>query len=126
MVAIISWSQSTNVSWLSPDLENGVTDGVLKIGVNTSGLQPGIHYGNITIKFTCNQQLVLLIIPVTLIINPDVPVSITTWKDGHDAAMSVSVDDSQPSGFDALQANGFKGTYVLQGISSSVILYRLL
>ncbi len=31
--------------------------------------------------------------------------------------MSVSVDDGNPSGFDALQSNGFQGTYVSNGTS---------
>jgi gliding motility-associated-like protein len=113
---ILDWSFGTDVSWLTPDSQSGVTDDVLKVSVNTAGIGSGIHYGNIILESpqsTTNP----VIIPVTLIVNPAVPVSITTWKDGRDGAMSVSVDDSQGSGFDALQANGFKGTYVLQGVT---------
>ena len=41
------------------------------------------------------------------------PVIVTPWKDGHEAAMSVSID-SRPSAFTVLQTYGFKGTYFLQ------------
>jgi gliding motility-associated-like protein len=112
----INWSQSKDVSWLTPDLQNGVTDGILKIGVNITGKQPGIYYGNITIQ-SPQSSAGPVIVSVTLVINPDVPVKITTWRDGHNGAMSVCVDDSKSSGFDELQANGFKGTYVLEGVS---------
>jgi hypothetical protein len=112
----LNWTQSKDVSWLTTNLSGGVTESILKIGVNTTGMPAGIYYGNVTIQ-SAQSSADPVIVPVTLIINPDVPVITTTWKDGYDAAMSVSVDDSQASGFDALQANGYKGTYVLQGIS---------
>src|ERR1035437_6031637 len=110
----INWSQSKDVSWLTTNLINGVTEGILEVGVNTTGLQPGIYYGNITIV-SPQSSAGPIIVKVTLVINPDVPVNITTWKDGHAGAMSVSVDDGQPSGFDELQSNGFSGTYVYIG-----------
>jgi gliding motility-associated-like protein len=113
----LNWNLSKDASWIAPDLSGGYTDGVIKIGVNSSGLIQGIYYGNITLN-SSGSTTGPIIIPVSLIVNPDVPVIVTTWKDGKDGAMSVSVDDSQPSGFDALQANGFKGTYVLEGLSS--------
>src|ERR1035437_7308686 len=110
----INWSQSKDVSWLTTNLINGVTEGILEVGVNTTGLQPGIYYGNIAIV-SPQSSAGPIIVKVTLVINPDVPVNITTWKDGHVGAMSVSVDDGQPSGFDELQSNGFSGTYVYIG-----------
>ncbi|MDP2890240.1 MAG: hypothetical protein Q8P34_14900 [Bacteroidota bacterium] len=110
----ISWSQSSDVSWITSNLQNGETESILKVGVNTDGLSSGIHNGNITIN-SSQSTADPIVIPVTLIINPDVPVKITTWKDGLEGSMSVSVDDGQPSGFDALQRNGFKGTYVSNG-----------
>jgi gliding motility-associated-like protein len=113
---ILDWNLTTDASWLTPNLQNGVTDDILKVGVNTGGMSSGIYHGNIVLE-SPESSGEPVIIPVTLIINPDVPVRVTTWKNGRDAAMSVSVDDSQPSGFDALQANGFKGTYVLQGVT---------
>lgn len=110
----LNWDQTKSVPWLTTDLNNGETDGILKIGVNTSGMPAGIYNGNVTIQ-SSESEADPVIISVTLIINPDVPVKITTWKDGYTSAMSVSVDDAQPSGFDDLQSNGFSGTYVSWG-----------
>ena len=111
---IIGWKQTSDASWITSDAENGLTDFVLKTGVNTTGLGPGIYHGNI--KLESDQSTAEpVIIPVSLIVNPDVPVKIAVWKDGLDAAMSVSVDDGQPSGYDELSKNGFKGTYVTNG-----------
>ena len=110
----ITWSLSTDASWISPDLSSGSTDGVLKISVSPYGLSAGTYNGSITID-SPESNSGPVTIDVTLIINPDVPVIITPWKDGRNGAMSVSVDDSRESGFDPLQANGFKGTYVLEG-----------
>jgi gliding motility-associated-like protein len=112
---VLGWSETANVPWLVPDANNGVTDGVLKIGINTSGLTAGVHNANITI-YSPEATNDPVNISVTLVINPDVPVKITPWKDGRDAAMSVSVDDSKGSGFTELQANGFQGTYYLENI----------
>ena len=110
----VNWSLSANVSWLTPNLLSGSTEGTLKVGVNTSGLESGLHEGNITIV-SSDPTTDPVIVPVTLIVNPDIPVKVVTWKDGKDGAMSVSVDDGQPSGFSELQMNGFKGTYVYNG-----------
>ena len=112
----INWNLSTNVSWLTPSTTSGVTEGTIQVGVNTNGLTAGLHNGNITISST---QPVAdpITVPVTLIINPDVPVTATTWKDGKDGAMSVCVDDGESSGFSVLQSSGFQGTYVSNGTS---------
>jgi hypothetical protein len=112
----IGWKQSADVPWLTADLQNGVTDGILKIGVNINGLDPGIYNGNVHLE-SAQSVSGQVIIPVSLIVNPDVPVKVATWKEGKAAAMSVSVDDGQPSGFDELFNNGFKGTYVTNGTS---------
>jgi hypothetical protein len=112
----ISWKQSADVAWLTADIQNGMTEDILKVGVNSSGLEPGIYYGTITIE-SSQSSAGPVIIPVSLIINPDVPVTMSVWKDGRAAAMSVSVDDGQPSGFDELQMNGFQGTYVSNSTS---------
>jgi len=42
-------------------------------------------------------------------------VKVTNWKDGHQGAMSVSVDDRYTSCFDNLSRNGLTGTYFLDG-----------
>jgi hypothetical protein len=112
----IAWSQSSGVSWLSSNLQNGVTEGTIRVGVNTTGLVSGIYAGNITIESSQSNNGSVNV-PVTLIIDPDIPVKATTWKDGISAAMSVSVDDGNSSGFDALQMNGFQGTFVSNGTS---------
>jgi len=113
---IIGWRQSADVPWLTADLQNGLTDGILKVWVNTTGLDPGIYNGNIHLE-SSQSASGPVIIPVSLIIKPDVPVKIAAWKEGKSAAMSVSVDDGQPSGFDELSKNSFKGTYVTNGTS---------
>jgi hypothetical protein len=112
--ANIIWNQATDVSWINADLQSGVTEGVLKVAVNSSDLASGIHHGNIILEST-QSNAGPVIIPVTIIINPNVPVKATTWKNGKDGAMSVSVDDGQGSGFNELLANGFQGTYVYNG-----------
>jgi gliding motility-associated-like protein len=112
----MTWTRTKDVSWLTTDLSNGVSDSqsILEIGVNTSGMSSGIYLGHITLV-SAQSDADPVIISVSLIINPDVPVQITTWKDGYSSAMSVSIDDGQSSAFDELQANGFKGTYVTNG-----------
>jgi gliding motility-associated-like protein len=110
----LGWSDSKDAAWLTTDLSSGSTDGVLKVGVNTTGLTPGIYHGNITIQ-SPESEADPIIISATLIVNPDVTVKITPWKDGYGSAMTVSVDDAEDSGFEDLHANGFSGTYVTWG-----------
>jgi hypothetical protein len=112
----LPWIQTTDVSWLTTDKKEGVTEGILRAGISYSGLLPGIYFGNIWLASAQSDSRPVLI-TVSLIVNPDVPVKIATWKGGHDAAMSVSVDDGQGSAFEELQRNGFVGTYVANGIS---------
>ncbi len=112
----ITWTQSADVSWLSGNLQKGSTDGILKLSVNTSGMQVGTWHGNIRLE-SAQSVSGPVIIPVSLIINPEIPVTMETWKDGKSGAMSVSVDDGQSSGFIELVNNGFKGTYVYNGTS---------
>lgn len=111
---VIRWKRSTDASWITADSDSGLTDGILKIGIDPSGLEEGIYKGDITIE-SHQSASGPVVIPVSLIINPDVPVKITAWRDGKDGAMSVSVDDGQPSGYNELNDNGFKGTYVTNG-----------
>ena len=108
----INWSESKNASWLTTDAHSGSTDDVLKVGVNTTGLTAGTYNGTVTVQ-SAQSSIGPIVVHITLIVNPDVPVQITTWKDGYSGAMSVSVDDSKPSGFDDLVANGFSGSYVM-------------
>ncbi len=110
----VGWTLTSNVSWLVPSVSEGITEGLFDVRVNTTGLTEGLHNGTITIVSTDGSANPVTI-PVTLIINPDVPVKATAWKDGRDAAMSISVDDGEGSGFEALYANGVGGTYVCNG-----------
>ena len=107
----ITWHESDNAAWLNPNLQTGVTNGILRLSVNTTGLSTGIYNANVTL-YSAESSIDPVIITVTLIVNPDVPVKASKWKDGIGGVMSVSVDDSQPSGYDALLSNGFSGTYV--------------
>jgi gliding motility-associated-like protein len=92
---VINWTASKNASWITTDLTAGATEGVLKVGVNTTSLMHGIYTGNVVIQ-SAQSTADPVVVSVTIIINPDVPVTVTTWKDGNPAAMSVSVD-SRPS-----------------------------
>jgi trimeric autotransporter adhesin len=112
----LSWNLTKDASWITTSATSGTTEAVLKIGVNTSGLQAGTYSGNVTVQSPASGAGALNV-AVYLIINPDVSVIITPWKDGIDAAMSVTVDDSYGSGFTVLQSNGFKGTYYMAGSS---------
>jgi gliding motility-associated-like protein len=106
----LDWTLSKDASWILPDKLSGQDQDIVKISVNTSGLSSGIYNGNVTIV-SAESTADPVVISVTLIINPNVPVKATTWENGYSSAMSVSVDDSQPSGFDELVANGVIGTY---------------
>lgn len=108
----MSWSLTKNASWITTDVTSGTTEGILRIGVNTASLQHGTYTGNVVLHAPLSTASDV-VISVTLIINQDVPVVTTTWKDGYDAAMSVSVD-SRNTGFDVLQSYGFKATYFTQ------------
>ncbi len=112
----LDWSLSKNASWITTDITNGITQGVLKVGVNTTSLQHGTYTGNVVLHAPLSTAADV-VVSVTLIINQDVPVIAASWKDGFDAAMTVSVDDSYGSGYSALQANGFSGTYYLWDVT---------
>lgn len=110
----IVWTQTSDVPWLSGNTPGGNTDAVLEVSVNTTGLAAGLHYGNIILEST-QSVTPTTIIPVTLIVNPNVGVTAATWFGGRSGAMSVSVDDGMASGYDELLANGFSGTFVSNG-----------
>ncbi len=110
----LTWTRTKNASWITTNITTGVSESILNVSVNVGGLSPGIYNGNVYIS-SAESTLDPIDVAITLIVNPDVPVKVTTWKEGYKGAMSVSVDDSKGSGFDELQANGFTGTYVLEG-----------
>jgi gliding motility-associated-like protein len=109
----LNWTQSIDVPWLSGNIGNGGTSGVLLLTVNVSGLAVGTYQGHVTLQ-SPQSTGGPVVINVSLIINPNVPVSVTTWKDGFEAAMSISID-SRVSGFDILQTYGVSGTYFYRG-----------
>jgi len=115
----VLWHRTADVPWLTFDQESGISESVLKVGINSTGMISGVYHGNITLSST-QVSSDPYIVPVTLIINPNVPVTATTWKDGKEGAMSVSVDDGLSSGFEALHSNGYKGTYVSIGTAPPV------
>ncbi|MCX5885744.1 MAG: thrombospondin type 3 repeat-containing protein [Proteobacteria bacterium] len=108
------WYQSDDSSWLSVTPVSGTTPGILTVLVNTSGLAAGVYSGTVTVNapLAVNSPQTL---NVTLVVNPDVPVKVSPWKDGHKGALSVSVDDGCSSCFDQLVENGFEGTYLTNG-----------
>ena len=70
---VMNWTASKNASWITIDLTAGVTEGVLKVGVNTSSLMNGRFdrldnnltiYSTITLQITDDRrQLVVHHIP---------------------------------------------------------------
>lgn len=109
----VSWSRTTDGSWLTTDIAGGQTEGEIKVSVNTSGLTVGTHNGSITLTSSeVNGEPVT--VPVTLIINP-IGVRAATWLDGASGAFSVSVDDGYISGSTELLQYSLAGTYVYIG-----------
>ena len=53
------------------------------------------------------------------VVNAQSPVTVSTWKDGHRGALSISVDDCYTTCYSELTASGFKGTYFCDGTSPS-------
>ncbi len=110
----LNWNQTVDSPWLIADKQGGVTDDVLKVGINTTGLGQGIFNSSITL--TSPQSTGdPIVIPVTLIVNPDVPVKPTKWRDDFAGVMSVTVDDGLPTAFEKLQSHGFQGSYFYHG-----------
>lgn len=110
---VLNWSYSIDVSWLTAFPTSGSTPGDITIAAETEGLEPGVYSGAVTVDapLAMNAQTV----KVTLVVNPDCPVRVSTWKDGYRGAMSISVDDGDPSCFNELTRNGSKGTYFTNG-----------
>ena len=102
---------SESISWLSisgQDLETECTINASLI--NTAGLTAGVHTGIISILTSADPWSEPIEIPVSLIVNPDVGVIATNWKDGFAGAMRVTVDDGYDSAFELLDEHGFQGT----------------
>jgi hypothetical protein len=108
----VNWTVTSGDSWLSTGAGSGQTPGYVEVFVNTAGLTPGIHQSTLSFAAAgaANSPAVM---NVTLIVNPNSPVGVATWKDARAGAMSVWVDDSDATAFDELGTNGLAGTYVM-------------
>jgi hypothetical protein len=110
----LSYSIVSNASWLSVTPATGNTAGSSDISVNTAGLAAGTYDGTLQITASGATPAVA---SVKLIVNPAIPASVATWQGGKSGAMTIWVDDSQPTMFDVLNTNGFSGTYALWGVT---------
>ena len=114
----LNWTLANPPSWLLVSSTNGPASGVASgsfdVAVDPTGLVAGIYQTNLvfTAPGAANSPLVL---PATLIVNPAARAGVSVWKGGKNGALSVSVDDGQPSMFAVLSTNGFAGTYVMNG-----------
>jgi hypothetical protein len=106
----VQWSVTNSSSWLLAGEAAGGTPGTCDLSVDTTGLAPGI-YGAV-LEFGASNSIPALA-NVTLIVNPNSRARASTWHGGKAGAMSVSVDDSNPTAFDELSTNGLRGTYML-------------
>ena len=59
-------------------MSSGVTPESLDIGVNANGLAPGVYTGNVIFE-SLESIADPISVPVSLIVNPDIPVSSTNW-----------------------------------------------
>jgi regulation of enolase protein 1 (concanavalin A-like superfamily) len=110
----LNWEQSDDASWLSATPTSGTTPENSTLSVNANGLSPGIYIGTVTVNAPLASNSPQTV-QVTLIVNPNVPVKVSTWKDGHKGSLSVSVDDGHYWCFNELQRNGFTGSYFTNG-----------
>lgn len=109
-----TWQVTASEAWLQADETSGADAAEISISVNPAGLSDGIYTGTLTVTHSVS-AVAPLTVAVTLVVNPQSPVGLATWKDGHRGAFSVSTDDGQPSGFDELVASGLTGTFVMNG-----------
>ena len=121
MVAVLSaldepldWEATSGDEWLQTDISQGTTPAELNTSVTCTDLPAGMHSSTLVVA-SLDDPTDTETIAVTVIVNPDTRVRAATWRDGHRGAFSVSVDDSQPSGFSELVANGLAGTFVMTG-----------
>ncbi len=110
----IKWQPQSDSAWLSAVPSGGTAPGTLAVSADTTGLAGGVYNGTVTVTapLAANSPQA---VSVALIVNPNVPVYASTWKDGHAGAMSVWVDDGDSSCFSNLTGIGVGGTYVCNG-----------
>lgn len=105
-------SLTTDAAWLVVAGGTGQTPVVASLSAQCAGLTVGTHSAVVTATPTSGE---VAAIPVLVVINPAIPVEVTTWKDGHAGAFSSTTDDGQLAGFAAEQAAGVKATFVMNG-----------
>jgi hypothetical protein len=105
---------TNNASWLSASTATGNTPGSCDVSVNTTGLAAGTYQGLLTCSAPGATSAVA---SVTLIVNPAVRARVASWRGAKAGAMTVWVDDSRPTAFDELTADGFQGSYLLWGVT---------
>ncbi len=108
------YSVGSDSAWLSANVISNTTPGYCDVSVNTAGLAAGVYQGILTCTAPGAQAATTT---VTLIVNPAGRTRVANWRGGKGGAMTVWIDDSQPTAFDELSTNGFAGTYVIYEIS---------
>lgn len=111
-----TWTASSDQDWLVLSSSDGPIPGSTTMSIDMSKLSgTGQFEATVTVQgggtITGTQTAT-----VTLIVN-DARVQLARWKDGAKGALSVSVDDTLPAGFETLKKNWLKGTYYLNGDS---------
>ncbi|HYR44570.1 MAG TPA: Ig-like domain-containing protein, partial [Terriglobia bacterium] len=115
--SVVGWSQAVNVPWLQASPASDITPGSLTVSVNSAGLASGVYSGIVNISPNISGGATA-VVAVTLIVNPDIPVSAGTWKNGRSGAMSTTTDDGYGSCFDQQTQNGLTGTYLDSGYAA--------
>ena len=116
--SVVYWALTADAPWINVSPPVGAaaqgSPGSFTISVDPAGLAPGVHTGKITINAPGANNSPQTV-NVNLVVKQNDSVQVTTWKGAHKGAMSVWVDDSNPSCFGNLQSRGVEGTYVANG-----------
>jgi regulation of enolase protein 1 (concanavalin A-like superfamily) len=108
-----NWTLTNSMpAWLVSSITNGTTP--TEFDVSLAPAITNLAVGTYTAMLGFRAAGVpALDVPVTLIINPSNAVRVTTWLNGRQGAMTVSVDDSKTSGYFELVTNGYAGSFML-------------
>jgi hypothetical protein len=106
---------TSSAPWLSASVALTNTPASCDVAVDTTGLAVGKYDGTLTFSAPGATSAVAT---VTLIVNPAVRAQVATWRGAKAGAMTVWMDDSEPTAFEELSTNGFQGTYMLMGATS--------
>ncbi len=109
-VSPVTWALTNTAPWCITSATNGSTPGGCDVSVNAASLAPGIYQTSLGIGAAGATSTVA---NVTLIVNTNGRARITPWRSGRSGAMSVWIDDSNPTAFDDLSTNKLTGTYVM-------------